>query len=241
MSKIKIKLIFLGHPPHNINISKIKNWESKLFEIVDPIDNHTITTNADVGWGFSDHNIENMLPNNEADVLIAITSVPLEDNYYARRFTNNRLCITFSEIGDFLKYENIPLENLILRVLYSASFIYKRFNKQVPTNVEFTSYTHDETRGCLFDMNGIKNDIIYSTNKPILCDSCIQSLRDNRIESNLIDTVKTELKKINKPLYYRISDLIKDNPICAIIISALTAVILGAFGSLFASYLWERF
>jgi hypothetical protein len=241
MSKLKIKITFLGHLPHSIDIDRIKTWKSKLFEVIDPIDSLIISSNADLeDWEFSDRNISHLLPDDhDGDIFIAVTAVPLEENYYARRFSNNRICITFSEIGDYLKYENIPLENFILRVLYSASFVYKKYNKQIPATIEISDFTHDETRGCIFDMNGIKNDIIYSTNKPILCDTCVHKLTHARIESNLIESVKNELKNIEKSLYNRIIDLIKEYPICAIVLSSITAIVLGAIGSLVASYLWE--
>jgi hypothetical protein len=240
MSQLKIKLIFLGYPPHGINNTMIENWESKLFKVVKPIDRLSITSNADLdNWAFSDENITNMLPeNHDAEILIAITSVPLEENYYARRLSDNRICITFFEIIDFLKYENIPFENFILRVLYSSSLIYKRYNRRIPPVVEYTNFTHDETKGCIFDMNGIKNDIIYSVNRPILCESCIHLLVNSRIENNIIDSTKIELKSIKKRLYYRIFDLIKRYPICAIILSSITAIILGVIGSLIASCIW---
>jgi len=241
MAKLQIKIAFLGYPPPNINLKIVKKWNSDLFEVLEPIENLTISNNADLeDWAFSDQNISEMLPvNHGGDIMVVVTSVPLENNFYARRLANNRLCITFFEVGDFLKKENIPLENFILRVLYSASIVYKRHEGRIPTTLQFSSFTHDETRGCVFDMNGIKNDIIYSTNKPIICDSCVYNLRADRVDGNLLVLIKKELKKIKKPLYYRIADLVKRYPVAAIILSSFTAIILGAIGSLVASWLWE--
>jgi hypothetical protein len=241
MSKLNIKLVFLGSPPNSINSSILQKWESKLFRVIDPIDKLSITSNADLeGWGFSDNNIANMLPSkHDGDIRIAITSVPLEENYYARRLSNNTICITFFDVIDFLRFENIPSENFILRVLYSACLVYKRYNLTIPPTSQATNFTHDETRGCIFDMNGIKNEIIYSTNKPIICEECSHNLKTSKIEINLIDSIKSELKNIRKGLYYRIVDLIKMYPIWAIILSSLTAIFLGIIGSLIAAYLWE--
>lgn len=243
---LKIKLIYLGYTAYSIkslNLNRIKNWKSKLFKITEPINSSLIiTSKADLDdWAFSDQNIVELLPenDNDYDILIAITTVPLQDNYYVRRLSNNRLCVTFYEIVEFLKSENIPLENFILRIIYSACLVYKRYNNRIPHVSEITDFTHDETKGCIFDMNGIKNDIIYSTNVPILCDECITDLKTSRIGSDIIDSVKKELKKIKKHLYYRILDLIKMYPICAIVLSSLTALILGILGSLIAAFLWE--
>jgi hypothetical protein len=242
MSKIKIKLIILGQLPVDLDKIKLTKWKSDVFELVGQIDNYTITNNADgLNWEFSDDNIENQLPENfEGDFLIAMTHVPLEDNYYARRFTNNRICMTFYEIADILNLSNIPIENLVYRLLYSYSLIYKRHENRIPSRDEVTSFTHDETRGCLFDMNGIKSDVVYSTNEPIICDSCVQRLTTERVPINIINKVKEELKQIKKGMYYRIADLIKKYPICSLVFSTISAIIIGIIGSLFATVLWEK-
>jgi hypothetical protein len=242
MAKVKVKVMFLGTPPHAIDMKRINDWKSKLFEVTESSDRITITSNADLDdWGFSDGNISQLIPKRgNEDVLVIVTTVPLENNYYVRRFTNNRIAVTLFEVGDILKAENIPLGNMILRVIYSASFLFKRYGNTIPETVDFPNFTHDETKGCIFDMNGIKNDIIYSANKPTLCDDCAHSLTLAKVEINIIDSVKTEFKEIKKPLYYRISDLIKEYPICAIIFSSVAAILLGAIGSLLASAIWER-
>jgi len=244
MSKIKIKIIILGHLPHSIDFKKISKWRSELFEVVRQIATYSITDNSDgYGWEFSDSSIEAQLPKRqEEDILLAVTNVPLQDNYFARRSTDNRVCLTYNSMTEILLYHNIPLENLVLRVLYSVAFVYRRYGDRLPLITEHTNFTHDETRGCIFDMNGIKTDLIYSLDKPRLCHSCVETLASNRmhrIERSLIDKVQQELQKIKKGLYYQISDFIKRKPVLAIVISSILAVILGIIGSLIASAIWQ--
>lgn len=241
MSKVKIKLTFLGHVPYALDIKKIENWKSELFELVKPIDYYAISKDSDgSNWQYSDENIESQLPKSfDGDILLTVTKVPIQNNYYARRVGNNRICLTFHEMSDILMLNNIPLENLILRVLYSASLIYKRYGKRIPASHEETHFAHDETRGCIFDMNGIKSEIIYSMNKPQLCSSCIEVLKNEKVESNLLNQIQNELKKIRKSFYYQIADLVKDYPIWTILITSLTAIILGFIGSLIASYVYD--
>ncbi|PIF71269.1 hypothetical protein [Flavobacterium sp. 2] len=240
MTKTKITIVFLGQIPIKIDKTTISKWSSKHFEIENVL-NVPITTNADgEDWDYSDDNIKNLLPEvYSGDFLLAITHIPLEDNYYARRFDNNRICATFYEIADFLKVSNIPFENLVYRLLYSYFLIYKRYGDRIPKRSETTNFTHDETRGCLFDMNGIKSDIIYSTNKPQLCNKCIDKLKNEGIEESVLNEIQRELKKIDKDLYYKILDFIQENPIWAIIISSLTAILLGIIGSVLASFIYE--
>jgi hypothetical protein len=144
---------------------------------------------------------------------------------------------------EILKFDNIPLENLLLRVLYSIAFVYKRYGNRMPQMTEHTNFTHDETRGCIFDMNGIKTDVVYSLNSPQLCHSCVEILTTTpkyKIEKEVIDKVQSELKKIKKGRYYQLTDFVKRRPILAIIISSLVAIILGVIGSTIATIIWEK-
>jgi len=246
MSKVKVKIVFLGHIPYSIDLDKIRKWKSDLFEILKPINTVAIVGNSDgANWEFLDTNIEEQLPQRDgADILIAVTNVPLQHSYFARRFTDNRACMTFSEMTEILKFDNIPLENLLLRVIYSVSFVYRRYGNRIPLMAERTNFAHDETRGCIFDMNAAKTDVIYSLNKPQLCPSCIETLTTipkYKVEKELIEKVQKELKKIKKGLYFEISDFVKRKPILSLIISAIVAIILGTIGSLTASLLWEKF
>lgn len=243
MPKVRIKLAFLGHLPHHIDTKKVLAWKSDLFEIVLPLDNYAIREDSDLpNWQFSDVCIERHLPRNfDGDVLVAITRVPIENNYYARRYFGNKVCLSYYEMLEILGSDNIPLENLILRILYSISFVYKRYGNRIPLINEDTNFAHDETRGCIYDMNGIKTDIIYSLNRPRLCTYCVESLTHNHIETNLIDKAQKELKQIKKGLFYDIMDFIKRHPIWSIVISSITAIILGTIGSILASFIYELF
>lgn len=244
MSKIKIKVVFLGHLPHAFNKEVISNWKSDLFEIQKPIISFNIVSKSDgVNWEFSDENIEKQLPARDgSDILVAVTNVPIQDNYFARRFSDNRVCVTYNSMTEILKFDNIPLENLLLRVLYSVSFVYRRYGNRVPLMSEKTNFTHDDTRGCIFDFNGIKNDIVFSLNKPQLCHSCVETLtsgREHRVDKELIDKVQRELKKIKRGLYFDIADFIKSRPILSLIISLIVAITIGIIGSILASLFWE--
>jgi hypothetical protein len=223
--------VLLGYLPYSIDFEKIKRWKSALFEIMPTIHSVAFVGNADGdNWDFSDSNIEDQLPSRDgADILLAVTNVPIQDKYYFRRYSDNRACLTYSQMTEILNFDNIPLENLLLRTLYSVSFIYKRYGERIPTMQKPTDYAHDESRGCIFDMNGIKTNIIYSLNKPQLCHSCIETLKTipkYKIEKEIIEKVQNELKKIKKGVYYQITDFVKKRPILSIIISSVVAILL---------------
>ncbi|HEY8098428.1 MAG TPA: hypothetical protein VIE65_20385 [Methylobacter sp.] len=241
MSKIKITVATVGHMPADFNRQKIKEWNSSVFEILDGIDSYSLNCDSDGhGWEYTDDALENVLPKNfNGEFLIAIVNVPLELNWYSRRLSANRIVFSFHEIKEILRFSNIPLENVICRLLYSYTLLYKRCGNCIPKNTAHTNFTHDETRGCLFDMNGIKTDVVYSCHNPVICPDCIARLRRENVSDDTINQCQTEIRRIRKALFYRITDFIKQHPLWSLAISAATAIILGALGSVLGSYTYE--
>ena len=233
MSKTKITVITMGHMPAEFNRQKVKNWASSIFEIIDEIESYALSKDSDgESWEFSDDLFENLLPNAfNGDFLIAIVNVPLELNWYSRRLSGNRVLFTFHDIKEMLKQSNIPIENIIFRLLYSYTLLYKRSGNRIPSVHENTNFTHDETRGCLFDMNGIKTDVIYSCHNPIICEECVARLKQERVSNEVISNSQNEIKGIQKILFYRIADYIKQHPLRSLAISSIAAVLLNMIAS----------
>lgn len=229
--------------PPRFNKNKIAEYKSSLFEINSVIDDYPLTCDSDIPdyWAFSDKLISEQLPScNDADFLIAITSVPLQYDWYSRRLNENQVAFTFHMVKDFLKDENIPLENVVYRILYAYSLAYKRSGDRLPSYDDTPGFTHDETKGCLFDMNGLKTDLIESCDKPIICKDCEHKLSTKKVPINLIEIVKKELKRIRKTRYYRWADFIKSHPILSLIISLFSVVLFGVLSSLIASTLYDN-
>lgn len=241
MEKAKIKLVTIGHLPLHLDFSRVSTWKSDVFELTGEIENFALRCDSDSdGWVFSDALLKAQLPaHTGAEFLIAIVNVPIEDNWYSRRLGDNQIVFTFSQIKDFLAWDNIPLENAILRVLYAYTLLYRRSGNRIPGFGQAPSFTHDETRGCLFDMNGIKSDLIESCNKPVVCAECEERLRNERVSTQTIKTVQSEIRKIRKHLYYRALDFVKAKPLIALMISSAFAILLGVTGSLIASYIYD--
>ena len=232
--KVRIKLVTIGYLPHDFRIEKIKNWKSETFQLVGNIENFSLRTNSDgEHWEFSDSLIKEQLPNtSDVDFVIALVNVPIENNWYSRRISKNQIVITFHEIRDILRDSNIPLENVVLRLLYSYSLVYRQYGNRIPTVDEAVDFTHDETRGCIFDMNGIKTDLSFSCDKPQICDECQERLRKNSVSNDVIEQSKKEILKIRKEFYYRILDFVKKHPVWTLIISSSYALILNIIASI---------
>ena len=241
MRKIRVKVITLGHMPPLMDLGRLSAWSSQVFEIVGSIENHEIRCNSDgSGWEFSDELLsEQIQADKSVDFVFALANVPLDMNWYSRRIGQNRAVLTFHEIKDYLKQENIPLKNVVLRVLYAHALLFIRSGNKIPGYSEAASYTHDETRGCLYDMNGVKSDIVESCVTPIICSECQERMRDQRVSNNVISVVQNEIKKIRKTVYFRALDFVKERPVAALVVSSLYGILLGATGSMVASYIYE--
>lgn len=231
----------LGQVPRDLELSTITKWESSIFEVLKPIERLALRCDSDgIEWDYSDRAISLQLPNAEREeIVFCVTQVPLEDNWYARRLGGNKVVFTFHEIADYLRAENIPLANAVLRVLYGYSILYLGSGGSIPDYRVTTNFTHDETRGCLFDMNGIKQGIVESCDRPVLCDECCERLRLERISENTIAKVKTDLARIKKPAYYRIAQCVKHHPYWSLAMSTLFVMATGVTASLIAGYIFE--
>lgn len=240
MTKVKISLVTIGHMPRDLNLNRVRAWRSAAFEIVGAPESYGVNRDSDgPDWQYTDQAMEQLLPTNfKGDFLFAIANVPLTDNYYGRRLSGNRAVVTLHEVADIMRAADIPIENAVLRLLYSAILVYKRFGNGIPLTGQNALFTHDDTRGCLFDMNGNKSDLVASCDNPIVCDDCASQLRGQLVPIEYIETVQKELKRIRKPLYFRLADWVRIHPIVALLISAVAAIVLGTIGSLIASYIY---
>lgn len=124
MDKTTISVATIGHMPSEFDKRKVKSWESALFSVVGDIENYSLTRDSDgYEWEFTDASFEQVLPEEFlGNFLIAIVNVPLEDNWYSRRLSKNRVVFSFHEIKDILDHFNIPLENAVFRLLYAYAY-----------------------------------------------------------------------------------------------------------------------
>ncbi len=88
-------------------------------------------------------------------------------------------------------------------------------------------------------MNGIKTDVVYSCHNPVICPDCVERLRREKVTDETIAKCQKEIQRIRKTLFYRITDFIKLHPLWSLAMSAATAIILGALGSVLGSYVYE--
>jgi hypothetical protein len=241
MALPKIKLAVLGRLPPDFDPGDLVDWTSATFEVDPRIDSYELNEDAQGDdWEYTDQQLEKYLSKNtDGSFLVILLSVKLQDNWYVRRLPNNRILFTFHDLDQILRFHRIPLKNIALRVLYAASLIYQRYGNRIPPTTEKTNYAHDETRGCLFDMNASKLDVVHSCHEPILCEYCVGQLQSAQVSNEVIRAVQSEIKKIQKPLFLRIVDFVQTHPVLSIVISALTALAIGTLASVIAAFIYD--
>jgi len=227
-----IRICRLGSFNHRIDFKWIESWKSRYYRISDIVlmadidvdhfkDEYTYPTckiASDMG------NVEEGI-----DLLVAIVDQPLEGDFYMRRIDSNRAVLSVFPVLDILAKANIPVENFIIRCIYEMIVLLYEGGGRV--NEAVYLIPHHETRGCLFDMNVFIDRIIFSSNKPIICTECKTRLRSRPLPDRFIEGIEKELRKIKKPLYYRIEESIKRRPITALFVACVFTMLLNVAAS----------
>ncbi len=238
MSKISIKLVIIGHIDKIIDFDVIQNHKSNLFK-VEELNRISDLPSPKKNDGFLDvvysvDEVKTMLSNIECDdICIGIMNYKFEDNFYMHRIDNNKMCISVADLEQILIRKDITLENFILKNIYEIFTFYKIFGSTLSGNVY--DFVHEDTRGCLFDLNGDKNDIIYNTEKPIICSECQSKINKQSIPNNLIHSLELELKNIDKPLVKSIELFIKKYPLLSVSLTVLFSTTI----NILSSYIWK--
>ena len=232
---VNIRIITTGQLASELNITKIITWESVLFKVVD-YQQHNLNLVPDLpNWGYSDGNLNANLPTTEVldigaminetvHINVFVLDAPLEYNYYSRILNNDCVVITYYQIREILYKEDIPLENFVLRLLYAYSFIYMAKQGEHMAMSDEVRFAHAR-KGCLFDMCGIKTEVIYSSVSPSFCRDCEVKL-NGRVQTSVVNKVRKELKHIRKDFYHRALSFLKNHPCYSLIISGLVAIVL---------------
>lgn len=239
MDKVRIKLLFLGHPRHVINKNKLSSFSSKFFEIssVESIENLPKANKNDgyLDVEYSVEEVSNIITKTKnADLTFAVMNYPYDDNFYLHRINDNAVCLSIAGIDQLLLNNNISIENFILKNIYEVSVLFNIL-PSVCSN-EAYDIVHDDTRGCLFDMNGDKFDVIYNTEKPLLCNSCKSYINSKSLPDGYISKLEKDLKKIKKPLISRVELFIKKYPLFSVGFTLISSFIINILASLFLEY-----
>ncbi|MDX2469284.1 MAG: hypothetical protein QNL04_01770 [SAR324 cluster bacterium] len=237
-----VKIVLPGSMPPEFELEMLSKFKSNLINIIGAIEHVDLSVDSDLnGWGYSDELVGSCMPaKGSEDVLLGIANLPLEENWYLRKMTGDRAVVTFHEMRGILSGHKIPRVNLIFNILYFLSLVFLANKKTVPSVDVLLNMTHDVTRGCLFDMTGLKMDTIHSCHEPIICVQCEASLRKKGVAVEAIETCQKEIKKIKKPFFYILSEKIKNHPIISIALSLFIAFIVGLASSVLGTLISNK-
>jgi len=238
MSQVSVKLIMIGHIEKIIDFDLIQKHSSKFFTI-EELDRISDLPSPNKDDGYLDviysveemKNISSNITHN--GLCIGIMNYKYDDNFYMHRLDNNKVCISVAGLEEILKRKDISLENFILKNIYEIFVFYKILGSTLSDKVY--DFVHDDTRGCLFDLNGDKNDIIYNTEKPIICNECQSKINKQATPTNFMSQLESELKKINKPMFKSIELFIKKYPLLSISVTIIFSTTI----NILSSYIWK--
>lgn len=238
--KYKVALIRLGHSQHLVDFQFIQKWKSKLFSIcglycVEHMpDSDIVDGYLDVKYSREQLKMLVSCPE-YYDYAVAIMPYRFTDNFYMHRVSEKCVVISLYGIADILKADAISLEHFIIKQLYEICAI-RHLMKDLSSD-DVYNFVHLDTRGCLFDMNGERTDILYNTEQPILCEECKGKFKGRQVEQEVILLLEKELRKIKKPLVLRLERWVKKYPLLAILLSALTAILFNIISTLICTKL----
>lgn len=236
MNKTKVKIHLLWMPEEFINYKYLINWKSNFFSIHKWKNIIEMWPPTWDDWQYTDEDLQNILDEtNNKWFSIFITRVPLECNYYSRRLSNNNIVISIYEMYDILQDNTIQLEKFILRMIYEYYVEYRLDKWVIITSAEWDlTLVHHEILNCLFDFNAIKNNIIYSSTKPVLCEICRKKIKkinwksseESILSEEEINILNKELNKIDKELFFILLDFIRRKPKLSIFLWILFTIII---------------
>ena len=235
MAPIQVAIISVGSLKYPFDFRKLTTWQSKIVQISHGPSIEHLPNAQGPDWTYPDAQLSALIravPN--SNITLALVNVPLQDNYYLRRLNSNVAVLSFFEMAEIARAFHFTIECYVLRNIHEIAVLFAANGGLIPANA--ITWAHDDVRGCLFDMNASKLDIIFSMHKPTLCPECSNRLHSKQIDPSFLPNLRTELGRIRKTLYFRAAEWVQVHPLWALAVTAAFGVIL----NFAASVLFEK-
>jgi hypothetical protein len=230
MEKVKITLVFLGYKTKLINKKLLKKWKSALFQIVD-FQQVNFLPNCQSFIGetlvpeYCDKQLRQIIHTDiKTEITVGIINERIEENCYMRILDKNSGVISVKDVDKIIASVNKGVEDFIFLCLYELITIYRYFDGMLSEEVDMS--LHQESRGCLFDLCGDKEDIVYSFDELSICDQCRELLKQRQLPDGFLNHLDKELKRFNTSKYQSIINSVKRSPFKYLIYSVLFAILL---------------
>lgn len=220
------------HSGYNLNF--LKSWKSKIFTIASVYSIENIKYySSDDGYldvKFDRDTIADIVSCPvDCDIAVGIMPYRFKDNFYMHRVAPNVAVVSLYGIFEILSRRDISIDYFVLKQIYEICAI-RHLMKDISNDFVF-DIIHRDTRGCLFDMNGDREDILYNTEQPIVCDACKAYFKKKQVDPSFVTELEKELKRLRKPVIVRVESWIKQYPFVSLSLSFLSALIVNLLSS----------
>jgi hypothetical protein len=235
MKKLNIKLVLVGHLRNSLDLPKLRRFNSRFFRITE-VERIDTLPNPQKDDGFldvvysRDEITRLMNPVNGSDLIVGIINYRFDDNFYLHRTGKNKACISIADIDRLLIAHNISLENFILKNIFEM-VVFVNTLGELNTDKVY-DFVHQDTRGCLFDLNGDKLDVVHNTEHPKICDSCKAMINSKSVPDNFTKQLESELQRIRKPYVCSIELFIKKYPLFSLLVTFLFGILINIISNM---------
>lgn len=235
MSPLKVTIVSLGSLKYPLNMAYFEGWKSSIIKIGHGAAVGHLPDAMGDNWEYTSNQLGSLVhADSNASFTVALINAPLEDNYYMRRLGDRVAVLSLFEMAEIVRSADFTIEDYILRNIYELAVLYAANGALIPSDAH--TWAHDDVRGCLFDMNANKSDIVFSLHKPILCEACKTKVLSKQVDFEFLPKLSSELQKINKARFFLISELVKAHPVWALAVTAVSAILLNVT----ASFIYDK-
>jgi hypothetical protein len=142
------------------------------------------------------------------------------------------------DVAPLLVQHGYSFDAFIYRNIYQLLVAFHASSGRLPPTTE-KKFAHTPTRGCLFDWNDNKQDILNSLDHPGICRVCVRRHLSSSPLAARSQRLLTELARIQRPAHVRVLEWL-NRRIAEHPWRSLGAALVGGVGlNLVASYLFE--
>jgi hypothetical protein len=238
MKQCEIKLVILGASGGFFSLKKIEKHKSSFFKIVEV--DHKVNLpepehdSVSLAQKYLDEQLIDIMGIDKNILTIGIINCKLQNNFYLRRISHKTAVLSINTPLDILSESNISIENFIIKNIYEIVTMYIISNFKLDSE-EAASLRHQDTRKCLFDLNGDISTIKYNTERPILCSACKDRISNANVPLDLTKKLEKELSKIKKGKITVIELKIKKYPLLSILITIILGIIINIISNIIFS------
>jgi hypothetical protein len=230
MARTRIAVVQLGQLRLPVDVRALESWSSALLQLRCTAGVGHLPNAEGDEWQYTDGQLAMLLQEeDEADLTLGLIDAPLEDNYYLRRLSERTAVLSFYQMADIAQKAGCGMEQYVLRNAYELTVLSVASGSLLPHDAD--TWAHDETRGCLFDMNASKYSIVHSLDRPNLCEQCRARVSRARLPQGFLQRLERELRLVRRPLYERLSSWVRSHPILALSAAAGGSILLNVTAS----------